>query len=143
MAQQLPWAIALYFVGGIPWVLWGICVRVTVSILGHWLIGYFAHSDEVGEANRWVVKGAAVQGRNVPFTALLTMGECWHNNHHAYPGSARLGLYSGQWDPGWWLMQGMARMGLIWDPVLPHHLPKRSELIGVQPGCVTSTLVQP
>ena len=38
------------------------------------------------------IRGAAVQGRNVRFVSLLTMGECWHNNHHAFPGSARLGL---------------------------------------------------
>jgi stearoyl-CoA desaturase (delta-9 desaturase) len=51
-----------------------------------------------------VVDGAAVQGRNIPLTSLLTMGESWHNNHHAFPGSARLGLYAGEWDPGWWML---------------------------------------
>lgn len=42
------------------------------------------------------------------------LGECWHNNHHTFPGSARLGLYKGEWDPGWWLLCGLRRLGLVW-----------------------------
>ena len=33
-----------------------------------------------------------MQGYNVPYCGLVTMGEAWHNNHHAFPGSARLGV---------------------------------------------------
>ncbi len=140
MLQQVPLALVLYACGGWGWVVWGVSVRIVVSVTGHWVITYLTHNPGPGS---WHVPDAGVQASDRPGLGLITMGECWHNNSHAYPGSARLGLYSGQWDPGWWVMQGMARMGLIWDPVLPHHLPKRSELIGVQPGCVTSTLVQP
>ncbi|MDJ0710368.1 MAG: acyl-CoA desaturase [Woeseiaceae bacterium] len=125
MLQQLPWALLFYTIGGWSWVCWGIGSRVSVSIVGHWLIGYFAHND--GERD-WHVEGAAVQGHNVPFVALLTMGESWHNNHHAFPGSARLGLESGQWDPGWWVLQLMERLGLASDFVLPGDLPERGDL---------------
>ncbi|MEO0617116.1 MAG: acyl-CoA desaturase [Pseudomonadota bacterium] len=124
--QQLPWAILFYAIGGWGWVAWGIGSRVTVSIFGHWLIGYFAHNE--GE-RRWHVDGAAVQGHNVRWTALLTMGECWHNNHHAFPGSARLGLEPDQWDPGWWVLQGMEHVGLARDFVLPEQLRPRAELV--------------
>ncbi|MEO1593648.1 MAG: acyl-CoA desaturase [Pseudomonadota bacterium] len=124
--QQLPWAILFYAIGGWGWVAWGIGSRVTVSIFGHWLIGYFAHNE--GE-RRWHVEGAAVQGHNVRWTALLTMGECWHNNHHAFPGSARLGLEPEQWDPGWWVLQGMEHVGLARDFVLPEQLRPRAELV--------------
>ncbi|MEM6514362.1 MAG: acyl-CoA desaturase [Pseudomonadota bacterium] len=130
MLQQLPWAVLLYAVGGWSWVCWGIGSRVSVSILGHWLIGYFAHND--GDKD-WHVEHAAVQGHNVPFTALLTMGENWHNNHHAFPGSARLGLEPGQWDPGWWALQAMQRAGLASDFVLPDDLPERDELRRLTP----------
>ena len=128
MAQQLPGALLLYAAGGWAFVWWGVCARVTAGVFGHWLIGYLAHNH--GELVR-EVRGAAVQGRNVRFTSLLTMGECWHNNHHAFPGSARLGLRPGEWDPGWWALQGLHRLGLIWDIKLAEHLPFRPELVTV------------
>jgi len=66
MLQQLPWAILFFAIGGWGWVCWGIASRVSISIIGHWLIGYFAHND--GHRD-WHVKGAAVQGHNIPWTA--------------------------------------------------------------------------
>lgn len=69
-----------------------------------------------------------MQGRNIPLTSLLTMGESWHNNHHAFPGSARLGLYAGEWDPGWWMLLLLHKAGLVWGIRLPHDLPARPEL---------------
>jgi fatty-acid desaturase len=72
---------------------------------------------------------AAVQGRNVRMASLLTMGECWHNNHHAFPGSARLGLAPGEWDPGWWVLSGLKRLGLVWGIRLPADLPVRPEVV--------------
>jgi stearoyl-CoA desaturase (delta-9 desaturase) len=125
MAQQLPWAIVFYLWGGWAYVFWGTCARVTAGVFGHWLIGYFAHNRG---GMRYRVAQAAVQGRNIPFTSLLTMGECWHNNHHAFPGSARLGLHPGEWDPGWWLLMLLRRAGLVWDMRLPRDLPARPEL---------------
>ncbi|MHB8527560.1 MAG: fatty acid desaturase, partial [Candidatus Acidiferrales bacterium] len=38
---------------------------------------------------------------NLPFVALLTAGEGWHNNHHAYPTSARFAVFRGEFDPSW------------------------------------------
>jgi fatty-acid desaturase len=125
MAHHVPAAIALYSLGGWGFVCWGTCARVASCVFGHWLIGYFAHNhgDVVRE-----VDGAAVQGRNIRFVSLLTMGECWHNNHHAFPGSARLGLLPGEWDPGWWLLCALQRGGLVWRIRLPADLPHRPEL---------------
>ncbi|MGH8199313.1 MAG: acyl-CoA desaturase [Steroidobacteraceae bacterium] len=128
IAQQLPGALLLYFVGGWSFVWWGVCARVTAGVFGHWLIGYLAHNR--GEVVR-EVRGAAVQGRNVRFASLLTMGECWHNNHHAFPGSARPGLHPGEWDPGWWVLLGLKRLGLVWDIKLPADLPPRPELVSL------------
>lgn len=128
MAQQLPLAVVLYLCGGWAFVFWGVCARITACVLGHWLIGYFAHNH--GQMH-YEVAGAAVQGRNIPFTSLLTMGECWHNNHHAFPGSARLGLYPGEWDPGWWLLSMLRRIGLVHTLRLPEDLPGRAELVSL------------
>ncbi|HUQ09160.1 MAG TPA: acyl-CoA desaturase, partial [Steroidobacteraceae bacterium] len=110
MLQHLPWALLFYAWGGWGFVFWGVCARVTTGVFGHWLIGFLAHNH--GEMHH-VVDGAAVQGRNVRWTSLLTMGESWHNNHHAFPGSARLGLHEGEWDPGWWVLCALARVGLV------------------------------
>ena len=128
MLQQLPWAMLFFGFGGWPWVFWGICSRVTVSVFGHWLIGHFAHNT--GGKN-WHVAGASVQGYNVPWSALLTMGESWHNNHHAFPGSAKMGLERGQWDPGWWLLLGFEKLGLVSNMVTPQSMGPRTELVRV------------
>ncbi|WP_205757567.1 acyl-CoA desaturase [Lysobacter enzymogenes] len=125
MWQHLPWALGFYALGGWGWVFWGVCARVSAGVFGHWLVGYFAHNRG---GMHHEVRGAAVQGRNVRFASLLTMGECWHNNHHAFPGSARLGLYPGEWDPGWWLLRALERVGLVRGLRLPEDLPPREEL---------------
>ncbi|AKJ30165.1 acyl-CoA desaturase [Caldimonas brevitalea] len=125
MWQQLPPALVLYLAGGWSFVFWGTCVRVTAGVVGHWLVGYFAHNH--GPMHH-EVDAAAVQGHNVPLTSLLTMGEGWHNNHHAFPGSARLGLYAGEWDPGWWALCLLRRAGLVWALRGPADLPHRPEL---------------
>ena len=43
MWQQLPWALLFASIGGMSWVVWGICARVSVCVTGHWLVGHFAH----------------------------------------------------------------------------------------------------
>ena len=109
-------ALALFALGGWAYVVWGVCVRVSVSMLGHSLVGWFAHNRGPGHFH---VPGASVQGHDVPGPAglfgLITFGECWHNNHHAFPESARLGLMPGQLDPGWWVLKALERAGLVWD----------------------------
>jgi stearoyl-CoA desaturase (delta-9 desaturase) len=126
MAQHLPWAVLFYYWGGWGFVCWGVCARATAGVFGHWLIGYLAHNHG---GMHHEVRGAAVQGRNVRLTSLLTMGECWHNNHHAFPGSAKLGLAAGEWDPGWWVLCCLQRLGLVWGLKLPADLPYRPELV--------------
>lgn len=118
-------AVLFYAWGGWAFVFWGVCARVTACVFGHWLIGYFAHNHG---PMHYEIRGAAVQGHNIRWTSLVTMGECWHNNHHAYPGSARLGLARGEWDPGWWVLMALKRLGLAWDFRLPADLPYRPEL---------------
>jgi stearoyl-CoA desaturase (delta-9 desaturase) len=129
MLQHLAVALLFWAWGGWGFVVWGVCARVTACVTGHWLIGWFAHNR--GDMHH-VVRGAAVQGRNVRFMSLITMGECWHNNHHAFPGSAKLGLMPGEWDPGWWVLLGLQRLGLVWSLRLPHDLPARPELVRLE-----------
>jgi stearoyl-CoA desaturase (delta-9 desaturase) len=128
MAQQLPWAVLFFALGGVPWLVWGIAVRVTASVTGHWLVGYFAHNHG---PRTWHLEGAGVQGYNVPYCGIITMGEAWHNNHHAFPASARLGLQAGEIDPGWWVLVALERLGLVSNLKTPEMLPHRPNLVAL------------
>ncbi len=130
MAQQLPWAVLFLAIGGWPWVVWGIPVRVAVSVTGHWLVGHITHRHG---PQGWAVDGVAVQGHDLPAAALITFGEAWHGNHHAFPDSARLGIEPGQHDPGWWLLLALRRMRLVRDLNEPAHLPPRAGVRRVGP----------
>jgi len=126
--HQLALAVILYLIGGLPWVVWGVCVRVIVSTAGHWTVTYFCHNP--GQ-RRWQVKGACVQASNLPGLGLLTYGECWHNNHHAFPESARIGLEPDQLDPAWWLISLLERLGLARNVGRPRGEESREDLLPV------------
>ncbi len=121
----MPLALLLYVLGGWDWVIWGVPVRVSISLIGHWLVGHYAH--RAGHQG-WVVDGLSVQGFNLPRLGWLTFGENWHGNHHAFPHSARLGIEPGQWDPGFCLVRLLERMGLARGVRLPDSLPPREGL---------------
>lgn len=125
MVQQLPIAGLLFAMGGWGWVAWGVCMRVTVSVTGHWFVGHLAHTRG---PQSWLVNHAGVQAHDVPWAAIPTMGEAWHNNHHAYPGSARIGLYEGQPDWGYLFIRLLERAGLAWNIVLPEDLDRADAL---------------
>lgn len=55
---------------------------------------------------------AADQSANNLPVALIIFGEGWHNNHHAFPTSARQGLRWYQFDVAWYLIWAMGRLGL-------------------------------
>ena len=128
MLQQLPLAAVLYWIGGAPWLVWGICVRVTVGVSMHWFVGYICHSHG---PQSWLVNAGAVQAHNVPWAALASMGESWHNNHHAFPASARHGLYPGQIDIGFGFIRLLEQLGLAWDVQTPATLPARAGIVAI------------
>ncbi|OCP01706.1 MULTISPECIES: acyl-CoA desaturase [unclassified Ensifer] len=125
MLQQVPLALLLFAFGGISWVVWGVAVRVSVSLTGHWLIGHFAHR---GGEQGWRVDGVAVQGYNLPRFGLVTFGEAYHGNHHAFPESARLGIEAGQVDLGWWFIRLLSHLGLASAIKLPSNMQRRAGL---------------
>ncbi len=59
------------------------------------------------------------EARNNWLVAVLVFGEGWHNNHHAFPASARHGLSRFQIDPSWWVIRGLERLGLVWNVRVP------------------------
>ena len=87
--------VLLYAIGGLPLVLWGICLRVVFGLHTTWLVNSATHM--------WGARRFATHddSRNNWWVALLTFGEGWHNNHHAHPTSARHGLAWYEFDPSW------------------------------------------
>ena len=59
------------------------------------------------------------EARNNWVVALLVFGEGWHNNHHAFPASARHGLQRWQVDLSWWVIRGLEKLRLVWDVKVP------------------------
>lgn len=128
MLQQIPVAAVLYYFGEWAWVLWGCSLRIAVSLVGHWMVGHFAHNR--GQQG-WVIRGLPVQGYNLPGLGLITFGENWHGNHHAFPHSAKLGVEPGQADPGYAFITLLERSGLVWGVKTPKSEPKREGLMRI------------
>ncbi|MCC6735289.1 MAG: acyl-CoA desaturase [Bauldia sp.] len=57
--------------------------------------------------------------RNNWILAFFTMGEGWHNNHHAFQSSVRQGFRWYEWDPTYYILRALAWTGLIWDLKAP------------------------
>ena len=127
MAQQIPLAVLLFLLGGLPWVVWGVVVRIAVGVHSHWYVGNLCHTRGTQD---WLVDDGVIQAWNVPWAAIPSMGECWHNNHHAFPASARHGLYPGQLDPGFHFVNLLRKLGLAWNVRVAEELPPRA---GISP----------
>jgi stearoyl-CoA desaturase (delta-9 desaturase) len=54
---------------------------------------------------------------NVGWLAVLSLGESWHHNHHAFPRSAYHGLRPWEIDPSGLIIAGMQKVGLAWNVV--------------------------
>jgi fatty-acid desaturase len=115
---QLPLAGLLFWIGTITgaggWalVLWGIPLRLVVVYHCTWLVNSATHLW--GE----VAHDSGDGSRNNPWVAALTFGEGWHNNHHAFPHSARHG-FGRQIDLTWQHIRLLRRMGLATGVRLP------------------------
>jgi stearoyl-CoA desaturase (delta-9 desaturase) len=113
---QLVQAGALFAIGGWSWLVYGWFVRNTVVIVGHWFVGYLAHT---AGWRRYRIAGASEEGRNLWLLGILSFGEGYHNNHHAAPGSARLGRHWSEVDVGWWAIVALEALGLVWGVARP------------------------
>ena len=86
-----------------------VCARTAASLVGHWFVGYAAH---VWGERRYVVPGAKESGTNVWLLGVLSFGEGFHNNHHAFPRSARMGVRRAELDLGWLVIRALEGIGL-------------------------------
>jgi stearoyl-CoA desaturase (delta-9 desaturase) len=113
----IPFAIG-YAIGGtwqagVEGLVWGGLIRIaayqhatfSVNSICH-MFGRQDYRTRDEARNNWIV-------------ALLVFGEGWHNNHHAFPVSARHGLQRWQLDVSWWVIRGLEKAGLVWNVKLP------------------------
>ena len=131
-------SVALQF-GASVW-LWGVVVRTVLVWHITWCGNSFPHL--FGYRNYETDDNS----RNNILVAIITSGEGWHNNHHAFPGSAKLGLYPGQTDLGWWLIRLFEVCGLAAGIKTPADLPERRELqrlSGRDDGCPVLNSLHP
>ncbi|HEX2026904.1 MAG TPA: fatty acid desaturase [Nitriliruptorales bacterium] len=99
--------------GAVTAFVWGSLVRIFLLHHVTWSINSichffgerpFASRDE--STNNWPL-------------SLLSFGESWHNNHHAFPTSARHGLLRGQFDPSWRVIRTLQQLRLARNVRLP------------------------
>lgn len=94
---------------GWQFLVWGYVVSTVLLLHATLLVNSLAH---VWGHRRFETRD---RSRNNALIALLTLGEGWHNNHHRYAASARQGFYWWQFDPSYWVLVLLARLGLIHD----------------------------
>lgn len=86
--------------------LWGIFLRTTLGLHATWLVNSATH---LHGRRRFATRD---ESRNSWWVALLTGGEGWHNNHHANPVSARHGLAWYEFDPNYYGIWVLEKLGL-------------------------------
>ncbi len=97
--------------GALEGLLWGGAVRIFVLHQVTFCINSLCHffgkqPFDTGD-----------ESRNVRWLAAFTFGESWHNNHHAFPTSARHGFSPHQLDLSAGVITVMEKLGLAWDVV--------------------------
>ena len=124
MEATTPWhtvllGAALWAVGGLPWLVWGMFLRLTFVYHVTWLVnsaghlwGYQSYETNEGSRNNWWV-------------ALLSYGEGWHNNHHAYLHSAAHGLHWWEVDATYLVIRMLGWLGLARRIRLPQGNPAK------------------
>lgn len=99
--------------GAMSGLFWGGILRMLVLEHIIWSINSFLHT--FGSRAYDTREGS----RNFAPASLITLGECWHNNHHRFPHSPNFGLRWYNLDPGYWFIATMRRLGLAWNLKLP------------------------
>lgn len=105
--------LSLLAIGGLSWLLWGVFLRVVVGLHCTWAINSVTH---IWGRRRFQTRD---DSKNSFWVALFTFGEGWHNNHHAYPTSARHGMTWREVDLSWMQIKLMSWVGLAWDIKVP------------------------
>nr|WP_294516588.1 acyl-CoA desaturase [uncultured Rhodopila sp.] len=114
-------AFSTWLIAGWPGLVIGFCWS-TVAL---WHVTFSINSFSHIIGRRPYITGD--QSRNNWLLALLTMGEGWHNNHHAYQASVRQGFRWWEFDPTFQILRVLSWLGLVWDLHVPPEAVLRGE----------------
>jgi len=107
------WLLIGGWIGVLVGLLWGGLVRIFFVHHVTWSINSVCHLW-----GRQPFPGKD-QSRNNLILGVLAFGEGWHNNHHAFPTSARHGFRWWQFDVSYCVIRAMALCGLAWNVKMP------------------------
>ena len=117
LSIAIPMAIAglvtMSWTGAVLGALWGGLVRVFLAHHITWSVNSVCHVFGSREFH------SDDHSTNNAICAILGVGEGWHNNHHAFPNSAKFGLRWYQFDMGWIIIRTAQRLGLAWNVKTP------------------------
>ncbi|KAJ0794578.1 putative fatty acid desaturase domain, acyl-CoA desaturase [Helianthus annuus] len=111
--HTIAFAALLYVVGGFSYIVWVLGVAGTLGYHGTFLVNSVCH---IWGSHVW---NTGDLSKNNWWVALLSFGEGWHNNHHAFEYSARHGLEWWQIDVGWYIIRFLEVVGLATNVKLP------------------------
>lgn len=101
--------VVCFLIDGLPGLLIGFFLSTVFLYHGTFFINSLAHVH----GNQRYVTGD--DSRNNWWLALITLGEGWHNNHHAYQRSTRQGFRWYEIDITYYVLKAMSWVGLVWD----------------------------
>jgi stearoyl-CoA desaturase (delta-9 desaturase) len=123
LAFGLGYLIGGSFYAGLTGLLWGGGVRMLVVHHVTYSINSLCHF--FGRRSY----ATPDQSRNLLWLALPTLGESWHNNHHAFPTSAAHGLRKREIDISALVIRALEAAGLAWDVVRVDPTRRRAKAI--------------
>ncbi|XP_026384659.1 acyl-CoA C20 Delta5-desaturase-like [Papaver somniferum] len=118
-------ALLLYVAGGLPHLIWGMSVRLAVGHHGTFAVNSVCHT---WGKRPWNTKDLS---RNNWMVGYIAFAEGWHNNHHAFEYSARLGLEWWQLDIPWYFIKLLEYLGLATNVKVPTEIQKRKYASGI------------
>ena len=113
--------VICFLIDGWTGVIVGFCWSTALVWHGTFCINSLAH---VHGEKRYVTGD---DSRNNWLLAIVTMGEGWHNNHHAYQSSARQGFRWYEFDPTFYILKALSWTGLVWGLKSPPEAVIRNE----------------
>ncbi|MGE0035721.1 MAG: acyl-CoA desaturase [Xanthobacteraceae bacterium] len=114
-------AIACFLLAGWPGLVVGFFWSTVALYHATFCINSLAH---VRGRKRYVTGD---DSRNNWLLAFFTMGEGWHNNHHAYQSSVRQGFRWWEVDMTFYILKGLSWLGIVWDLKAPPEQVLRNE----------------